>query len=31
MSRKQWDLMLAVVRTIGSLITAGALVWKLTH
>jgi hypothetical protein len=30
-TRKQWDLALAVVRTITGLVTAAALLWRLTR
>jgi hypothetical protein len=29
MTRKQWDLALAVVRTLTGLVTASALLWKI--
>ena len=29
LSRKQWDLLLAVVRTMCSMLTAAALIWRL--
>jgi hypothetical protein len=31
MSRKQWDLALAVIRTACAALTAGALIWRIYH